>query len=146
MSAFNRNGKNTIATADPEPTPFTVQLGAQSAAEAAPEPAPLAVPGAWNKELLVQQVEQNNTGLRDRLLTKLEHMEPQRLATCLGQVLGRLGYKADHAPKTVDGELEFTGTLVVGGAITSRLAVHVRRQGGSQLGVDAVRALRGCLE
>lgn len=156
MSAFNRNGKNT-GYRDPSEAggPLTVQVGTYTD-EVAPvqepvgeiAPVPLSVPSAqaWNKELLREQVEHNNLSLRDRLLTRLEHMEPQRLASSLGAVLAKLGYRADGAPKTVDGELEFTGTLVVGGAITSRLAVHVRRQSGAPLGVDAVRALRGCLE
>ena len=155
------NGNTSgAATAEPDGAAFTFQVGAPTATAAAdvalgvqvaehqPDPAPLGIPGTptWNSDSLRAQVEQVNGGLRERLLTKLEHMEPQRLAKCLSDVLARLGYVADHAPKTVDGELEFTGTLTVGGAISSRLAVHVRRQGGAQLGVDAVRALRGCLE
>jgi restriction system protein len=155
MAAFNRNGKNNmqsnhnqhgVAVLDPEPTQFTVQLGNEAPVE--PEPAPLAVPGtpSFNSDTLKTQVDQSNSGLRDRLLARLEHMDPQKLAMSLAAVLSKLGYVADGPPKTVDGELEFTGTLTVGGAIVSRLAVHVRRQSGAQLGVDAVRALRGCLE
>ncbi|MDQ3024287.1 MAG: restriction endonuclease [bacterium] len=151
MTAFNRNnGKNT-ATIEPEvPAHFTVHLGDEAAAEhhVEPDPVPLGIPGTptWSSDSLKAQVEQNNSGLRDRLLARLEHMDPGKLASCLGTVLARLGYGADSPPKTVDGELEFNGTLTVGGAIANRLAVHVRRHGGAQLGVDAVRALRGCLE
>lgn len=154
------NGNNSAATTEPEGASFQFKLangnGTQAAvaeppqAAAAPElePQPLAIPGTkhWNSDSLKAQVDQNNAGLRERVLTRLEHMDSQKLAGSISAVLTKLGYAADNTPKVVDGELEFTGTLVVGGAITSRLAVHVRRQGGAQLGVDAVRALRGCLE
>lgn len=160
------NGNShSAATAEPDGASYQFKLAGASAttavADTAPlnvhvaephhdalEPQPLGIPGTptWNSDSLRAQVEQNNAGLRERVLTRLEHMDPQKLAVSVGAVLAKLGYAADGAPKTVDGELEFTGTLTVGGAITSRLAVHVRRQGGAALGVDAVRALRGCLE
>src|SRR5205085_8160542 len=94
----------------------------------------------WDKDALRMQVDERNDALRDRLLGKLRTMEPQRFADCLGAVLVRLGFCADGAPKSFDGELEFKGTLTVGGALSSHLAVQVKRQGeGAAVGPDAVR-------
>ena len=123
LAGGNPNGNPTgAATAVAEP--LNVHVGE----ELQPEPQPLGIPGSstWNSDNIRAQVEQNNAGLRERVLTRLEHMDPQKLAVSVGAVLAKLGYAADSAPRTVDGELEFTGTLTVGGAITSRLAVHAQ--------------------
>jgi restriction endonuclease Mrr len=102
---------------------------------------------SWDKDALRMQVEERSDALRDRLLGKLRTVEPQRFGDCIGAVLTSLGYSVEGAPKSFDGELEYKGTLTVGGAITSRMAVQVRRQvEGDKLGPDAVRALRGSLE
>jgi restriction endonuclease Mrr len=101
----------------------------------------------WDTDALRRQVEERNNALRDRLLGKLRTMDAARFSDCLGAILTRLGYVQEGDPVSVDGDLELKGTLTVGGCLSLRCSVLVKRLGeGSKVGAESVKALRGSLE
>lgn len=99
----------------------------------------------WTPEGVSQLIEQHNRDVRRKLLARLKKMDPAEFEELIGLLLGAIGFEDVEVTQLhKDGGIDVRGTLVVGEAIRTRMAVQVKRwQGNVQR--QQVQQVRGSL-
>jgi len=99
----------------------------------------------WVSHGLADQIEQNNTGVRKRLHSRLHAVEPAEFESLIGRLLGAVGFEEVTVTNySGDGGIDVRGTLVVGGVIRTRMAVQVKRW-KRNVQTPVVQQMRGSL-
>jgi len=82
----------------------------------------------WQAKGLAFQVEEANKKARKELLKTVKEMLPGDFEDLIGRLLAAIGFEeVEVTGRTNDGGIDVRGTLVVGGVISIRLAVQVKR-------------------
>ena len=82
----------------------------------------------WTKQGLDFEVEQHNKRIRAELLKRLLDMEWSAFEDLIPRVLVGIGFEdIEVTSKSNDGGIDVRGTLVVGGAIRTRMAIQVKK-------------------
>lgn len=82
----------------------------------------------WSETPLATSIAAKNQEVREALLVALHEMAPYEFESLVSQLLIRLGFEDAEVTKySNDGGIDVRGTLVVGGAIRTRMAVQVKR-------------------
>lgn len=99
----------------------------------------------WLGKGLAFQIEQHNREIRKKLLGSIRKIEPKRFEELAGLLLTALGFnEVEVIGRSGDGGIDVRGTLVVGNAIRTRMAVQVKRW-KKNVQAPTVQQVRGSL-
>ena len=99
----------------------------------------------WQSDGIAYQIERANEQAHEKLLKHLKSMEPYAFEDLIRQLLLALGFEeVEVTGRTNDGGIDVRGTLVVGDAISTRLAVQVKRW-KTNIQSPVVQQVRGSL-
>lgn len=99
----------------------------------------------WMGQGLAFQIERHNADIRKRLLERLRATDPAEFEALIGQLLVALGFEDVVVTKVSgDGGIDVRGTLVVGEAVRTRMAVQAKRW-KSNVQAPIVQQVRGSL-
>lgn len=94
---------------------------------------------------LVAQIEESNRKARNSLLAQIRMMSPSAFEDLVGRLLAAIGFEeVEVTARSRDGGIDVRGTLVIGGAIKTRLAVQVKRW-RQNIQSPVIRQVRGSL-
>jgi restriction system protein len=99
----------------------------------------------WLGKGLAFQIEQHNKEIRKSLLASIRKMEAKHFEELAGLLLTALGFvEVEVVGQSGDGGIDVRGTLVVGNAIRTRMAVQVKRW-RKNVQAPTVQQVRGSL-
>ncbi len=83
---------------------------------------------AWAGRGLAFEIERHNAEVRAKLLARLQTVTPAEFEALVGRLLVALGFEdVTITPLSADGGIDVRGTLVVGDAVRTRMAVQAKR-------------------
>lgn len=101
--------------------------------------------GRWLGKGLAFQIEQHNREIRKKLLASIRKMDAKQFEDLAGLLLTALGFnEVEVVGRSGDGGVDVRGTLVVGNAIRTRMAVQVKRW-KKNVQAPVVQQVRGSL-
>ena len=99
----------------------------------------------WMGEGLAFRIEQHNLEIEKKLREHLYKITPQEFEHLIGRLLGEMGFEEIEVTGCGnDGGIDVRGTLVVGDAIRTRMAIQAKRWKGN-VGSPIVQQVRGSL-
>lgn len=99
----------------------------------------------WNEDELVTLITRRNRVVKEQLLATIREMEPPaRFEALIGELLTKIGFEVELTRPTNDGGIDVFGTLVIGGAIRTRMAVQAKRW-THNVQAPTVQQVRGAL-
>ena len=99
----------------------------------------------WQPVGIPSQIESHNKKVRKQLHQRLKEMTPGEFEELVGLLLSALGFEDVEVTKLhSDGGIDVRGTLVVGGAIRTKMAVQAKRW-GNNVQAPTVQQVRGSL-
>jgi restriction system protein len=99
----------------------------------------------WQPRGLVHQVSEQNRASRDELLARVRELSPGEFEALVGRLLSALGFEEVAVTSLhTDGGIDVRGTLVVGEAVRTKVAVQVKRW-QQNVQAPAVQQVRGAL-